>query len=608
MKRRLWSRYFSGIVTLVVGLGLTLAGFLLTRRVEEAQRLSEFNRLATQRVAQLQRDIDARLSAVRALAAQMSAVKDPDSEYFETAALALLESFPGFRTLEWAPRVPRARREAFEQAMRASGRPDFAIRDLNQGVWTKAPDRDEYFPVKYSLSNNAQDLALGLDRQSEKSLLLARAQREVVGSRPNIPLAGDGNTMGAMLFAPALRSTNSSSGEQDALVGFVTASYHASELLARSQRGKNTSPMSVQMYDITEPDSRYVLIDDSLAQRGPFQSPSQEGRGEPSGGVFYTDIVVFAKRKLWVGFRPNEDYAIGSRWGSWAALCVGLALTMGLSRYLIVKAIETHWIGELVKERTAELSAANKALTEEVAHRREAQRELQTEKSYLQHLLTVHERDRQLTAFEIHDGLVQDATAALMMLEGMLARQEEKGQPAPDLQTAVDSLRNLIQEARRLMQGLRPPVLDDLGVVAAISCLIEEQPHDWGRFEFQHEVEFSRLNPLLESTIYRIVQESLANIVWHSKATRARVSLRQNGNRLLLEIQDWGVGFDPENVSGNGFGLQGIRKRAALFDAEVRIDSQPEAGTRIAIVFPVVDDSAGTEQAAADVRQTTADL
>jgi signal transduction histidine kinase len=138
------------------------------------------------------------------------------------------------------------------------------------------------------------------------------------------------------------------------------------------------------------------------------------------------------------------------------------------------------------------------------------------------------------------------------------------------------------------MSGLRPPILDEAGVVLAVAYLIAEQsaPGEL-QIELTHRVSFDRLEPLLEGTIFRIVQEALNNVKRHSRSSRAEVKLAEREGRLQIEVRDWGVGFDPEQVSKDQFGLAGIRKRAALMGGQARIETSPGQGTRVLVDLPL---------------------
>lgn len=215
--------------------------------------------------------------------------------------------------------------------------------------------------------------------------------------------------------------------------------------------------------------------------------------------------------------------------------------------------------------------------------------DLVAEQRLLKQLLAAHELERQLLAYEIHDGLVQHVTGALMHLETW-ASLEPPTRPAAvnELEISLKLLRETIAEARRLISGLRPPILDELGVVAAIQYLVDECRQESSmEIEFAARVDFDRLHPILESALFRIVQEALHNARRHSGSSRIRVALRQIGLRLRLEARDWGVGFDPQEVRETRFGLSGIRERARLLQGGATIDSQPGKGTHLCVDVPI---------------------
>jgi signal transduction histidine kinase len=210
------------------------------------------------------------------------------------------------------------------------------------------------------------------------------------------------------------------------------------------------------------------------------------------------------------------------------------------------------------------------------------------QQSLLKQMLHFHERDRQLIAYELHDGLVQDITAAQMLLNySIKSGNLPAGEAGEQVQEASRLVQKAVDEARRLIGGLRPPILEEMGVVSAISYLIDNLPHNKITIDFSAKVQSERFEPLLEAAIYRIVQQAINNIQRHSRANRAEIALTQQGIWIHLEIQDSGIGFDPSSVSEDRFGIQGIRERARLMRGRAVIDSAPGKGTRINVDLPV---------------------
>ena len=231
----------------------------------------------------------------------------------------------------------------------------------------------------------------------------------------------------------------------------------------------------------------------------------------------------------------------------------------------------------------------------DVTQERLATEAVDKEQRLLRQLLELHERERRLMAYEIHDGFAQQLTGALFRLQGFReAHARDPAEAWESFDSAVRLIGRAIDETRRLISGLRPPILDESGVIRAIEYLVcEDGKYDGPTIEFAHDVAFERLAPPLESAIFRIVQESLHNACRHSRSDRIRVELVQHGDRIHIDIRDWGVGFCTETVEEQRFGLQGIRERVRLLDGRIVIDSAPGKGTHIAVELPLVDSAGG---------------
>jgi PAS domain S-box-containing protein len=228
------------------------------------------------------------------------------------------------------------------------------------------------------------------------------------------------------------------------------------------------------------------------------------------------------------------------------------------------------------------------ALVRDITQSKRAEAALAAEQQFLEQLLLAHERDRQLMAYEIHDGLVQDITGALMHLEAVWPSQSSHTSERNSFERALGLLRESLDEGRRLISGLRPPILDEQGIVAAIAYLVGEHVSAGvAAIRFNHDVHFDRLEPLLEGTLFRIAQEALNNVKRHSKAITAAVELSQIGDRIQLQIRDWGVGFEADRVDKRRFGLRGIRERARLLRGRAIIESRPGQGTRVFVEIPM---------------------
>ena len=235
---------------------------------------------------------------------------------------------------------------------------------------------------------------------------------------------------------------------------------------------------------------------------------------------------------------------------------------------------------------------ANGPSEPETKERRQAEEHSLKEQQYLRHLLELQDRDRQMVSYEIHDGFVQQLAAAIMHFAAFRRlKGEGDDQVWKSFEAGIQTLNDCMREARQLIRGLRSPILDEFGVVAAVEDLISHGAPGKPEIEFVHDLDGQRLAASLENTVYRIVQEGLANACRHSRSERVFVRLTQRERYLQIEVQDWGIGFDPQEVGDGHFGLEGIQKRARLFGGSAIIKSTVGKGTRIVVQLPLAGDA-----------------
>jgi PAS domain S-box-containing protein len=280
---------------------------------------------------------------------------------------------------------------------------------------------------------------------------------------------------------------------------------------------------------------------------------------------------------------------------SWAVIALSdgtrIAVGQNVTRRKEIEAQLRRHQAELelrVGERTEQLVQKNVELQAEIAIRRAAETQLQERQQALEQMLDMHERYRQLVAYEIHDAFVQDVIGALMYLD--VFHDEHREGRHPDLsgvERALEAMRRAIRAARRMISGLRPPIIDERGVVPAIEYLVNELNANGMNVHLHHDVRIHRTAPVIEAAVFRIVQEALANVQRHSQSAFATLDITQTGDTLRVEIRDFGVGFDPQRVGKGHFGLRGIRERARLCDGSVSIISSPGNGTHVSVEIPL---------------------
>lgn len=215
---------------------------------------------------------------------------------------------------------------------------------------------------------------------------------------------------------------------------------------------------------------------------------------------------------------------------------------------------------------------------------KDSERKLEHERNLLRRLLEIQERERQLVSYEIHDGLAQYLAGALMHLQA--CQHTCPPAAAHEFDESLRLLQAAAEESRRLIGGLRPPALDELGIVEAVESLVDDARVEIGDVSFSHSLPGDRLPPQLETSVFRIVQEGISNARKHAHARHLRIDLTRSAASVRILVADDGRGFDPSRVPEERFGLEGIRQRSRLLGGEPRITSAPGAGTTIEVTLP----------------------
>ena len=216
----------------------------------------------------------------------------------------------------------------------------------------------------------------------------------------------------------------------------------------------------------------------------------------------------------------------------------------------------------------------------------------QIDAKLLRDIIDLHEQERTLVAYDIHDGFVQEVVGAKMLLESMLANN---GQTADEktshlIEQIRCALTRAIDDARRLVSELRPLTINEGDIVTAIRCLIAEKRYSESmKITFTPEGRFNYNAPLLCGNLFRIVQESLNNVARHSKAATVVIDLTSTETEITIAVADDGIGFDPEKIAQNHHGIRGMRERARIFGGELTVSSGLGRGTKIIAHIPVIN-------------------
>jgi len=243
-----------------------------------------------------------------------------------------------------------------------------------------------------------------------------------------------------------------------------------------------------------------------------------------------------------------------------------------------------------VGERTAELSRVNVKLQSEVVEHQKAEA---ARAQLLRRLVTAQEEERRRISRELHDHLGQHLAAMTLCIKTL--RPAACGDVArDDLRKLEELTGKLAEEVHHLAWELRPAALDDLGLKAALHKYAEKWSELGGVAVDFHGggLDRQRLPPEVETTVYRIVQEALTNVLKHAAASRVSVIVERRRGHVLVIVEDDGRGFDAEAAArslaaGCGLGLLGMRERVALVGGALDFDSAPGGGATVRARIPV---------------------
>ena len=239
--------------------------------------------------------------------------------------------------------------------------------------------------------------------------------------------------------------------------------------------------------------------------------------------------------------------------------------------------------------RDPRFTSADLRLAEQFANRASIAVDLsrRVARDALHRVVAGQELERRRLARELHDETGQALTSILLGLRAV----EEAGGP-DEMRKAASNLRELVvgtlQDVRRLAVQLRPKALDDFGLVAAVEHLVQTFSEATAiRVDLEAQLGDERLPAEVETTLYRIVQEALTNIVKHAEASRVSILLVRRSGSATVVIEDDGQGFDPAKLREEGMGIMGMRERVELHEGRLTVESTPGSGATLVAEVPL---------------------
>lgn len=588
--RSIFLRNSLAALTLGVGVLSSVLLFALFDRATENVARLRFEREAREAMTIVQDRVQfysATLYAMRALFSSQNDVTRLQFKRF-VESLELVKRFPGFDVVNYAFYVRREDKQRFVDSVRRdtsidpAGYPNFNIHP--------AGDRDEYYVLAYLEPMVGFEFAFGRDLASNsaaadptqliRALHAARDSGEITASGSPIKIKSRGRQyMGLAIRLAVYRSgyaTSTIDERRRAYMGSVGAGFSIDDLMDGIVDLGPNARMRLQVYDVKavgspNTDGSRRLLFDSLAAR------EQELPSAPtSSSHFETTLRVEVGGREWeAAFTADKSAVIGrlDAMIPWLVLLAGLVITVLLTG--IIYAVTTS------RSRARAIAAQ---MTQDL---RQKTSQLQ---ALSRQLVDTQETERRQLSRELHDQVGQNLTALAINLDIMksilpTAGTHELHRRLEDSSVLVESTTNRIEN---VMAELRPPMLDDYGLLPALQWLANQFSN---RTEIRTEVkgvdEFRDILPDTEIALFRVAQEALNNIAKHAHATKVSITLSVDPPDYVMTITDDGIGLSEAasqtEAKRHGLGMMTMRERVQAVRGEFDVGPTPGGGVRVTV-------------------------
>jgi len=361
-------------VIVVLGVALSIIVSALSYYSEKKLIQAEFNEAAENHYSVLKRELDSDLSALASLQAlYYTSGKDIERSEFRNFTSHILEQHASIKALNWIPRVPDSRREAYERAARREGFPDFKFTErIAQGKMKRIEKRKEYFPVYFVEPYKGNEIALGFDVASNptrlETLEVAGMTGEIRATARVILVPETRSQFGFLVFAPIYKkgvTMNSDRSRWDNLEGFVLGTFRISDIAEKAINYLKPAGVDFFIYDASAPEKeRFLYTHSARTRKTPLLDQKQ-----PETDVTNSKTLEVAGRKWMVIYSATPDFiAARSSWRPWGLLLAGLVFTGLVAGFLVIVRHAEH-----AEKSAKDLSDLNANLAREIMERKRAE-------------------------------------------------------------------------------------------------------------------------------------------------------------------------------------------------------------------------------------------
>lgn len=569
----------------MIALFLTILAFYYVRQNVEAQNRARFE-VTTQAmesaiVRRVSRHLDAMYSAAGLLIFNDSLGRKQWDTYVKIVTSTEPKRFwwnPGFQSLGFAKYVRPGEREAYSREAREEG-----VRDL----WPKPKnggERSAYFPLKFvAPASEANRRMLGYDVYSDPAHrsamdrardtakpVVTRMEYVLTDAPPNSEKDLD-RERGFVVYLPVYYKSEPKgtvAERRRALGGFIVGTFKADELFSRTQLFHPWDEIDLEVYDGEDVASSSLVYDYNGA----------ENNGEKGDAPLFTkripfDMTGLTGREWTLYFATLSAFEEGAR-----SVLPAFVLASGVTLSFLLFGIT--WM--LVRSRTQALRAS--------ADLKEANRELERANTELQRsregLVSAREEERRRLRRDLHDGVGPQLAALMLELETASDLVSDNPEASALVAKLSERAREIVSDVRDSVHALRPPALDELGLMGALREAAIQYGPAGQHVSVENTGELSYLPAAVEVACYRVVQEALANVVRHARASRCSVRIRldEEAGVLSVEVEDNGRGIREDDRAG--VGMISMRERTEELGGWCVVKPLAGGGTLLRAVLP----------------------
>jgi signal transduction histidine kinase len=586
-------------VVLAIGVPISFLLFSFFQdAVEDVSRL-RFERYASDTKHVIEARVRSYADILHGLAALFTGQNSVDRLQFHrfVKSLDLDRRYPGFDVVNYAAHVPGRNKQHFEGTVRSDksldqqGYPQFTIRP--------AGERPEYFVVVYIEPMSGFEFAFGLDlganpavtgADSQFLLDLQHAARDsgqlTASGRPIRIKAANEYTGLAMRLAVYRGGQPLDTVEQRraAFLGSVGAGFNVEKLMKDVLNEETSKYLRFRLFDVGAAPGRPALP--GLDKGWLLFDSHQRAHSSLLTGTSTAEPELMHTLPMEVGGRIWEVRFSAQR-GAFIDRTDALLPWMVLAAGLLSSVLLSGMVYSLASSRSRAMEIAN-----------EMTRDLRTSTEQLQamsrQLVDVQESERRQIARELHDRVGQNLTALSISLDIMKSQIGEGGSSALNtrLEDAATLLESTAGSIENVMSELRPPMLDDYGLLPALQWYGNEFWRRTGiRVNVEGDERMERVPQTTEIALFRIAQEALNNVAKHAHASHVDIALARNGSRVVMTVSDDGMGFDAAPAMASrrrrpGLGMVTMRERTQAVGGEFEIGPAPDRGARVLVRVP----------------------